>query len=218
VSARMLRGAALLAALVLPAGLRAQTGRLAGRLDERTLAAVSAIVDSARAAGLPVNPLVNKALEGASKGADGVRIAAAVRALSRNLAAAQAALGRGSAEADLVAGAAALRAGVEPSFLDRIRAELRGGPVVVSLAVMADLVANGVPPDTAAQAVVALARVGTREAELVAFRRDVERDIALGTPAGAAASVRLSDAARDVFGQGSAITGDGRRPPRPRKP
>jgi len=199
VNVRLLMVAAALGALAPPAAARAQTERLAGRVEARTRAAVEALVDSARAAGLPGGPLVNKALEGASKGADGARIVAAVRTLSRNLARARSALGSASAEAELVAGAAALQAGVEASFLELLRAERRREPVVVSLAVMADLVANGVPPDTAAQAVLALARVGTREAELVAFRQSVERDVALGAPAGAAASLRLNEGARQAF-------------------
>ena len=45
---------------------------------------------------------------------------------------------------------------------------------------------------------VALARAGARDAELVAFRQGVERDIALGAPAGAAAAVRVNAAERDL--------------------
>jgi len=215
VNAKPLMLALLLGALVLPRAARAQTQRLTGRLPEHTRAEVAALVDSARGAGLPADPLVNKALEGASKGADGARIVAAVRALAGGLARARAILGAGATEPELVAGAAALRAGAPPAFVERLRREYPREPLVVPLAVMADLVARGVPADTAAQSVLALVRVGVREAELVAFRHSVERDIALGAPAGAAAAIRVNAAERDL---GATVLLPGSLPPRPRKP
>jgi len=215
VNARPLMLALLLGALVLPGAATAQTQRLAGRLDERTRAEVVALVDSARGAGLPADPLVNKALEGASKGADGPRIVAAVRALAGGLTRARGILGAGATEPELVAGAAALRAGAPPAFVERLRRDYPREPLVVPLAVMADLVARGVPADTAAQSVLALVRAGVREAELVAFRQSVERDIALGAPAGAAAAIRVNAAERDL---GATALLPGQVPPRPRKP
>ena len=203
--------------LALPVAARAQVERLAGRLPDAARAQVAALVDSATAAGLPADPLVNKALEGASKGADGARITAAVRALAGDLARARAALGAASTEAELVAGAAALRAGASPAFLGRLRGDYPGSPVVVPLAVMADLVSRGVPADTAGRAVLALARAGVRDAQLVAFRQSVERDIALGAPAGAAAAVRVNAAERDLGAALSSVT-PGAAPRPPRKP
>jgi len=205
------------AAALVPVAARAQVGRLAGRMDEPTRAAVAALVDSAQAAGLPADPLVNKALEGASKGADGPRIVAAVRGLAGDLSRARTALGRAATEPELVAGAAALRAGATPAFLERLRHEAPGAPVAVPLAVLADLVARGVPADTAGRAVLALARAGVRDAELVVFRQSVERDIALGAPAGAAAAVRMNAAERD-FNVPTTTAGQSSPPPRPRKP
>lgn len=216
-NARLLELAAVLGALARPPAAVAQAERLSGRLDERTRAAVTVIVDSARGAGVPADPLVNKALEGASKGADGARIVAAVRALAADLARARAALGAGASEPELVAGAAALRAGAPAGFLERLRGDFPREPLVVPLAVMADLVARGVQPDTAAQSVLALVRAGVREADLVAFRQSVERDIALGAPAGAAATVRAT--AGDVTTAGVPPTlGQTPPPPHPRKP
>lgn len=194
---RVLFVAAALGGMLAPAA-RGQTERLAGRLDERTRTAVAALADSARLQGLPADPLVNKALEGASKGADGARIVAAVRALATDLARARGALGPAASDLELVAGAAALRAGASPAILSRLHADYPRAPLAVPLAVMADLVARGVPADTATRSVVALVRAGAREAELVAFRQGVERDIALGAPAGAAAAVRVNAAERDL--------------------
>lgn len=206
-------------ALVMPARAVAQAERLAGRVDDASRTVLAGIIDSARAAGLPTAPLVNKALEGASKGADGARIIAAVRGLAEGLGRARQALGTSSTEAELVAGAAALRAGVAATFLERLRAEHRGG-MTMPLAVMADLVARGVPADTAARAVVALARAGAREEELVAFRQSVERDIALGAPAGASASVRVTAVGRELstIDQAAPPTTPPTGQPRPRRP
>jgi hypothetical protein len=204
-------------ALTVPARAVAQVERLAGRVDDATRTVLAGIIDSARAAGLPTAPLVNKALEGASKGADGTRIIAAVRGLALGLTRARQSLGASSTEDELVAGAAALRAGVAATFLERLRAEHRGR-MTMPLAVMADLVARGVPADTAARAVVALARAGAREEELVAFRQSVERDIALGAPAGASASVRVTAVGRELTTVGAAPVAQPPSQPRPRRP
>jgi hypothetical protein len=209
--------AALLVAVLVPGVVAAQTDRLQGRIDARTHMAMAALLDSARQAGLPLEPLVNKALEGASKGADGPRIMVAVRALATRLREARAVLGSTSSEQELVAGAAALRAGVGRAFLERLRGEHPNRIIVLELATMADLVARGVPADTAARAVIALARAGVRDAELVAFRQSVERDIALGAPAGASASVRVSSAARDGIAA-TAPAGANPPPSGPRRP
>jgi hypothetical protein len=63
----------------------------------------------------------------------------------------------------------------------------------MALAVLADLIASGVPADSAAAALLVLAPTA-RDADLVEFRRAVERDIALGAPPAAATSVRLTGA------------------------
>jgi hypothetical protein len=165
------------------------------RLDPSTRPLVVAVIDSARAAALPTEPLVERALEGMTKGALGPLIVAAVRRLAGDLGRARDALAPRASAAELEAGAAALQAGVTPAILAQLRRARGGQGVLVPLAVLTDLVAGGVPVDSAAAAVLALAPT-IRDAELVEFRRAVERDIALGVPAAAAASVRLNAAAR----------------------
>ena len=135
-----------------------------------------------------------RALEGVLKGASGDRIVAALRRLATDLGTARAALGTGAASAELEAGVAALRAGATPPVLARLR-ERRRQSLTVALAVLADLVARGVPVDSAAAAVLVLAPTA-RDVDLVEFRRAVERDIALGAPPAAATSVRLDATAR----------------------
>ncbi len=176
---------------VQPAMLAAQDARLGSRLDPATAAEVSALVASARAAGLPTEPLVDRALEGASKGAGPNRIVAAVRALARDLTASRAALGAAAIESEVTAGAGALRAGADAGLLTRLRAARPpSASVTVPLGVLADLVGRGVPADTAARAVLALAQGGATDQDFVALRRNVERDIRAGAPPAIAAALR----------------------------
>ena len=207
---RQLTYLAICAFVGLVSSADAQDARLAARLDPATRAAVERLVDSANSAGIPTEPLIVKALEGASKGAPAERILTAVRNLSGNLAAARDALGTTSTEAEIVAGASAVHAGIRPEALAELRASRTRQPLTVPLAVLADLVARGVPRDTAAAVVLALTERGARDAEMVAFRRDVEHDIGLGAPPATAATVRVVSG--DNATAPSAIAGDGARP------
>src|SRR5207247_8857831 len=72
----------------LSAGLGAQDvgARLDRRVSPEVQRAVRGIAADAAARGLPVDPLVQKAIEGAAKGVPGDRVIAAVRALAGRLA------------------------------------------------------------------------------------------------------------------------------------
>jgi len=206
---------------VLAVGARdvaAQDARLDARLDERTRSALLPVIDSARLAGLPVEPLVQKALEGASKRAPGDRIVHAVRRLAGQLGTAQLALGRGAVESELVAGASALQAGVTPDVLVALRSERRNAALTVPLGVMAELIARGVPADTAALAVTALAEAGVNDAQLVALRRDVERDIGVGAPPATAATLRAISANVSLSTDGTGGIGPRVLAPKRQKP
>jgi hypothetical protein len=183
----------IIIALLLATQVAAQDPRLE-RLDPGTRSSVIAIVDSARDAGLPSEPLVQRALEGVTKGAAAPRIVAAVRRLAADLGTVYTVLGARAATPELEAAVAALRAGASVQVLASLR-DARRGPLTMTLSVLADLVASGVPPDSAAAAVLALAPKA-RDADLVEFRRAVERDIALGAPPAAAAAVRVNAGAR----------------------
>jgi len=177
---------AFAAVLGAPRALAAQDARLSARLDAQTRDAVTGIIDSVRATGIPSEPLVQKALEGASKHADDARIVSAVRKLAGELGDARAALGASSSDAEVIAGASALHAGIAPRALTRMRAARAQGSLTVALAVLADLVARGVPGDTATSVISALTVAGAQDAELLKFRQGVEGDIARGaTPAAA---------------------------------
>lgn len=158
--------------LLIPALLQAQDPRLSARLDPSTRDAVVRLIDSSRAIGLPTEPLVQKALEGASKGAAGDRIVAAVRLLSNNMTSVRAALGPEAREQEIVAGVAALRAGASTQSIHGLRIARGNRDVAVPLAVLADLVALGVEVDAAYQSVLDLART---EADDAAFNRLKQR-------------------------------------------
>ncbi|HEY7482012.1 MAG TPA: hypothetical protein VH680_15970 [Gemmatimonadales bacterium] len=169
---RRIVGLALL--LLLPAATQAQDARLAGRLDSATAASVQQVVDSARRAGLPTEPLVQKALEGGTLGASGERIVAAVAALRGQLDRARDALGGSASEAELTAAAGAFRAGLPPTALRRLQSLRSGRSLAVPIAVLTDLVAEGVPADQATRSVLDLAREGRPDDEFVALRRQVQ--------------------------------------------
>src|SRR5213078_2130669 len=114
---------------------------------------------------------------------------------------------------ELEAGVAALRAGATLQLLAHLR-DVRKPPLTMALSVLADLVAGGVPSDSAAAAILVLAP-NARDADLVDFRRAVERDIALGAPPGTATSVRVNAGATDVF---AGLHNPGAPPPPPRRP
>ena len=153
-----------------PAAAVAQDPRLAARLDSLTRTQVESVLTVARNRGLPVEPLVQKALEGSSKGAPGPRITAAVETLLAGLTRAQQGLGRRATAGELVAGAAALRAGATLEMVDQIRRTGPDGGVAVPLAVFADLVAGGMTVDAAWHSVAELAQKGGDEEEFLELR------------------------------------------------
>ena len=182
------------------------------RLDTAARSLVAVAINSARAAGLPTEPLVQRALEGATKDAPGTLIVSAVQRLAADLGRARAALGASATSPELEAGAAALRAGAGPAVLAQLRRSRRQ-TITVPLAVLTDLVASGVPVDSAAAAVLALA-ASARDADLIDFRRAVERDIALG----AAPTAATAAAAAGVFGANALDVNAGARGARPGRP
>ncbi len=160
------------------------------RLDARTRDAVTAIVDSAAMEGVPIEPLIDRALEGASKRADGSLIVNAVRSFARDLRRARTALGPTSSDAEVVAGAHALRSGVKIQELERLRQVRNGQRYALALDVMTYIINRGVPSDTAANVIVSLVLASATDEQIAGLRNDVERDIAGGVPAGLAVSSR----------------------------
>jgi len=172
-------GLALLASiLVTPA--EAQDSRIRNRLAPATAARVTALLDSARALGLPTEPLVQKALEGESKGAPSQRIVAAVEALLAGLGQARLSLGERASDDELVAGALWLRAGGAAGELARLRAGAPTRSLAVPLVVSADLVARGWPIREAFADVERLLEAGVTDRDFLSLRSQVDRAIMNG--------------------------------------
>ena len=168
----------------------AQDPRLAARLDKPTQLAVTAIVDSARAAKLPTAPLVDKALEGAAAGSDGPRIVGAVRHLAARMTTAQHVLGRRATADEIKAAAVSMDFGVTARDLARLHTAAGTRSLTMPLAVLTDLLGRGVGLATASNLVDQLTRAGVRDGELTLFQRDVRVDIERGADPAVAATTR----------------------------
>ena len=168
----------------------AQDPRLAQRLAQPERDSVQAIVDSARAAHLPAEVLVDRALEGAEKGIPGPRIVAAVRTLAHELRDARQALGARSDSDEVKAGAQALHAGAPASDLGRLRAAGGKRRLTMAVTVLTDLVSRRVPSASAATALVRLLSARVNDVELRTFQRNVHSDIERGGDPSAAADTR----------------------------
>ena len=160
---------------------------LPSQLSPATRQAIARLGDSLRAAHLPDEPLYSKAAEGLLKGADDVRILAAVRALARELGEARAALGASVDDADLLAGASALHVGATPATLGQLRETHRTAAsgsgrtsLATALVALTDLLTRRVPPPTAAAAIESLVARGAPADDFAALRAAVERDIGAG--------------------------------------
>ena len=159
---------------------------LPSQLSPATRQAIARLGDSLRAAHLPDEPLYSKAAEGLLKGADDVRILAAVRTLARELGEARAALGANVDDADLLAGASALHVGATPAMLGQLRDTHRTAPVAsrtslaTALVALTDLLTRRVPAPAAAAAIESLLARGAPADDFAALRAAVERDIGAG--------------------------------------
>jgi hypothetical protein len=202
----------VIALIGLPSHLVAQdarNARLNGKLDIETQAAVMRTLDSAQTRGLPIEPLVDKALEGATKHAAGPRIEAAVSMLMQRLEAARDALAPNPGPRDIAAGADALAYGATREALTTMRAIRPNGSVAVPLGVLTQLVASGVPVARATRVVADLLRRGARDEQLIALNNDVRSFIASGASPQAALDVRTRGLNAVLPpGGGSAATGD----------
>jgi hypothetical protein len=187
--------AATIVGLVPPRTVAAQQVAYAAtslaELDSATQAAVVRELARARTRGLPVQPLVAKVREGQIKRAAPERIRVAVAALSARLDSARSALGPASREAEIVAGADAIGAGVDQASLRTVRAASGARDLAAPLGALAQLVASGVGTRRATQMIVELRRRDAGPRELLAFGMDVEKDVGAGVPAEESAVFRL---------------------------
>ena len=208
ISSTSFRLVAIVALMAVPSlshaqsGVGAQASTAAPQLPANIEAVVNRFLDSARARGLPTNPLTSKAAEGVLKGADSARIVSAVRKLFDELDSARKTLGPSAPSAELVAAASALHAGVTSAQLAHV-AQLGSGPgkserLVMPLVVLADLVARRVSADVAVSSLETLLTRAAPDAEYATLRTAIERDIASGTPPDAAMRARSAAAVQTL--------------------
>src|SRR6478609_219193 len=189
----------LLAVLLVGSAFRsteAQDPRLSNRLDAPTRKALSAIVDSARAQGIPVEPLMEKVYQGLAMGADGSRIVVAVRSLTFEMGNAHRVLGAVATTDELKAAASAVHAGVPAVELGKMKKQsgLRRS-LTLPFTVLADIVSRGVPVAAATNAIKSLVGAGAKDKDISDFQRNVSVDIEKGAPPAAAVETRAKGAA-----------------------
>jgi hypothetical protein len=152
------------------------------RLTASTRAAIRALADSLSTERLPSYALLDKAAEGALKGADDARILAAVRALAQRVRSARALLDAEATDDELLAAAGALYAGVPSSTISRLAATHRARrtsteSLTVPLGVVGELATARVPADVALKAVDQLLSRGAADTDFRQFRATVDRSI-----------------------------------------
>ena len=175
--------------------------RLAGRVSPNVAALVEQLGTTGSARGLPVDPLIQKAIEGSAKGIPDDRVAAAVRMVATQLDAAAAALREGGLASDtlaVAAGAFAITAGLSANDITALaRVGARPQALTVGLRVAGTLAALGVPPAENIALVSVSLRSGKSAADLLLLPADVESEVAKGlTPAAAAAGLSRAAAAQ----------------------
>ena len=160
--------------------------RLDARLVGRTKDSVNAIVESARRAGLPTEPLVQRALEGVQKNNSGEVVLRSVARLSQLLQQAKSALGPASSREDVEAGAEALKNGVDVKKLERLGTMRAGQRVATAINIVNYIKIKGVQVDTAADVIGNLVAVSASDEQLLALQDEIIRAIGGGMPAASA--------------------------------
>jgi hypothetical protein len=161
--------------------------------DRAASAEVSKIIESARASGLPDEPIlatIGYAVNIAH--ASPSRIVAAVRATVARLQEARDALAPNPTGIDIAAGGNALSANVSTKSLQDIRRASGNRSVAVPLGVLTQLVANKVDEKKATKIVMNLIRQGATADQLIALGNDVNSDILAGTKPNNSVEIRMT--------------------------
>ena len=174
------------------AGQQSVSEQLAGRLSPPVIATVAALADSAAARGLPSEPIVDKAIEGSTKGVPEARIVSAARAVLDELDVAATAArtgGVGAPGPDLIeAGAFGLNAGLHAADVtELVRGSQAPYPPGLVLRVAGTLTALGVPAAQAVRAVERALATHASPADLADLPRELQLGMAHGVSAGDAA-------------------------------
>ena len=190
------------------------------RFDSLTALSLRSFIDTAIEQGIPVAPLINRALEGSARKKSGADIMRVVRAHAAALVQAMDALGRSSPLAELEAGATALRAGsgIDVKALQAIRAVRPPGTALQPLIVLTDMVGRGVPSIQARDAVTTIARMPSSDEALKGLRETVAKNSVRGPGMAVDAMNRYLKATVSGNIQTSAPATPDRKPIRPPSP
>jgi len=166
--------------------------RLEGRAPAAVVKAVQTIAQDAAARGLPVEPLIQKTLEGSAKGVPAERVVAAVRLLAARLDEARTALREAGVATPgpeaLEGGAYALSAGLNAEQvrdLGRVSRPLYDPSLTLHIA--ATLTALGVPAPQGVQLLRHMIQAGRTPNELLDLPGEVQASMARGASAAQAA-------------------------------
>lgn len=207
---------ALLALAVAVVPVSAQEGdprleRIRAELPAVAVERIEARLNEARQAGLPVEALLDKAIEGIAKGVPGPRIAGAVDQLTDDLGRARSLLGDQAPPepADITAVADAMRRGVPESAIGQVA----GGadpeePVALAVHTLGDLMDRGVPVDQAVAVLDAWRGRGASRDELRALPAAIDRLMRQGVLPGQAAAAVANAMRGGAPGAGSGPGGE----------
>lgn len=215
--------------VTLPTRLAGQdvAARLDGRVPPEVRQAVTGIATNAAAQGLPVEPLLLKAIEGSAKGVPSDRVIAAVKTLAGRLADAMGALHQAGVpmpSGDVVEGGAdALNAGLGNNDVrDLALASRPPYDPAVTLRVAATLSALGVPAPETVQLVKGIISAGRPPSDLLGLPADVEAGVARGETPGQVAEGLSHGGANSAPGRPTGWVPPGQakpsKPPNPHKP
>jgi len=175
-------------------GLVAQdvAARLDGRVPPNVARAVQGIAQDAQARGLPIEPLIQKAIEGGAKGVPADRVIAAVQVLAARLDQARSALRDAGIQQPtpeaLESGAYGLSAGLSAGQVrDLGRVSRPPYDPALTLRVAATLAALGVPPERGLQLMEHMIKSGRGPNDLLDLPSEVQVGMARGATAAEAA-------------------------------
>ena len=182
-------------------------GRLSGRVSPEIATLVQELGSAAAHRGLPVDPLIQKAIEGSAKAIPSDRVGTAVRLVVDQLDTAAAALRNAGVATpldtvEIAAGAFAITAGLRGRDITEIaRTGRPTAEVIVGLRVAGTLAAIGVPPSETVTLVSASLRGRRGAGDLLTLPGQVQTEMARGaTPAQAAAGLARAAAAQARHG------------------
>jgi hypothetical protein len=158
--------------------------------DPQLRAVVATELQLASNKGLPTSPLIAKALEGQLKAAPSARIQLALKTLAGRMELARTRLGTAT-DAELIAAADALAAGVPPDALAALRRVLPQRSVTLPIGVLSELVTRGVDPTRATREVLTLIGKGATPQQLLLLGDEVGGDVRRGQAANAALDLRV---------------------------